>query len=289
MSITTLAVQETLVPTGAGFYLNHMLGIDRLLGLRDARAFCGPGSLKLYKCLRHLILFAALRKGTGSVLARGDWKEVLQRSCGSEEESGEQELYDVLADCSVLVARRDGVERGRDREGMVGGAQDGELRRRALGLRGRLADWRTRWDGDASNAFSEIDAESITEHPALNHPPTILPDLVFSSSTSALLLMLYNTTLIYVLRILTSIHADTQDQQTIVDYTAAQRSALRQICQSMPNFSDATARTDIHSSPVPHWAVQVAGEMLEDDTSDEGRMMKDMLSRKGAGLLAQGL
>jgi len=302
LSVATLAILEALVPTSPKAYLNHMLGLERLLQLRDPTdsKYTSPLSLALYKSVRHMVLFAALTTGRSCVLARREWKAVLRGCCRGEEEGWEQDLFDVLADCTVL-----GV--GRDRlAGEVWGEEEGfrslrdELLRRSLGLRAQLYVWKRRWESDERNVYVETRTIHRAFAPDVN-PPT-LTFFEFSNESVAAMFMLYNTALIHVLHILSSLspqnpgthHTEhpasplfiTQPTSAAHDlppelrdpardeYIAAERSAALNICRCIPYYS---ACAPIHTSPVVHWAVKTAWTTLRRDEFAEGKAMTEYL------------
>ncbi|KAE9375210.1 hypothetical protein N431DRAFT_196415 [Stipitochalara longipes BDJ] len=95
LSVITLALLEYLVPTGSKHYTKHMIALEGLLELRDPSSHCSSKSSGLYKSVRHMVLFACLRTGIPSILAREKWKIFLRAQC-SEEELQEQDLFDIL-------------------------------------------------------------------------------------------------------------------------------------------------------------------------------------------------
>jgi hypothetical protein len=269
VSVITLAVQEMLVPTGSGLFLNHILGLEKFLALRDPQVYCSPRSVGLYKCLRHMLLFAALSSGRSTILAKPQWKAVLMQSCENEEESMEQQLYDVLADCSVLMVELRRIQGDED-------ARVKHLREAVELLREQLRDWRLRWDADESNAPLEL---CTFPQPGIVPQPT---DLVFPKTRSALRLILYNAALLYVLHILSSL----PDQQHFrKDYAAASHSAILEICRSIPSTSDMQSCAAMHGSPVVYIAVDIACKVLRGNDTGEGRMLVGMLSRKSTGVV----
>jgi len=100
LSVTTLALIECVGPTGLKHYLKNMIGLERLLELREPVLYCSPKSCELYKAVRYMILFASLRTGKPSILARAKWKTVLRTNCLDEEMQG-LDLFDTWADCTV--------------------------------------------------------------------------------------------------------------------------------------------------------------------------------------------
>jgi hypothetical protein len=259
VAVTTLAIQETLVPTGTGLFARHMRGLERLLELRDPAAGGGEGTLALYKCLRYMLVYAALMEGRATVLGRAEWKAALMRACVGEEERREQEVYDMLAECCGLVAERDG-------EGDID--MDG-VRRRAQDLYEALQVWRWTWDADPAHSPLE---------PYLASTPT---SLTFSSPHTTFTLLLFNVALIHVLRLLVSLHPSARH-----DYIAATHGAVLEIHRVVPSAENA----ELHVAPVVHCAVQTAREAVQGDGSVEARWLRGLLAggRGGWGGLEKG-
>ncbi len=85
-SVVTLGILELFVSTGAGNYLKHMAGLERLLALRDHSSSISCESSEMYRSLRQMILFAALRSRKASILARPEWKKKLRAYVDSTDE-----------------------------------------------------------------------------------------------------------------------------------------------------------------------------------------------------------
>ncbi|KAF2679469.1 hypothetical protein K458DRAFT_375001 [Lentithecium fluviatile CBS 122367] len=294
LSVATLAILECLVPTGPKTYLSHMIGLEKLLGLRNPEVFCSPLSLELYKSVRHMLIFASLFTGRPSILARPEWKKVLRASC-REDELQEQDLFDVLADCTVLAAARNRLMA--DLQACADGSIDLRARkeRGALSLKRRLRAWRKRWSSDEKNAYSETVMASCQE----SSTPTPLTFFDFATERAAILFMFYNTTLIHVLRILSSLLPKTPSapsDQTLSestsrddrpsrsvweierdDYIAAESSAAINVCRCVPYYTPFAQK---HTSPIVHWAVKTAWETLTNLESAEGNAMMGYLSTK---------
>jgi hypothetical protein len=294
VSVTTLAIQETLVPSGPKFFLNHMLGLEKLLALRDPRLYRSQRTIGLYKCLRHMLLFASLGTGRGSILARPEWKEMFRQACETEQEAQEQQLYDVLADCSVLACARDELCKRweTDEEGPHEDQVD-HIRQRTLALFDHLQAWRTSWDAVPENVPIEVPTamppyhlpKESGSHVGL-HPP---PDFVFLKISSALMLMLYNVATINLLMILTSLPSSSQQEASQGDYVAAIHGAVLEIYRSMPYASTAELQRELHTSPAVHWASQIAQVVLQGDESVEAKWLVGILRWKSTGVALESL
>jgi len=311
LSVATLAILECVVPTGTKNYLNHMIGLERLLELRDPRSRCSPESCELYKSVRHMILFASLRTGKPSILAREEWKTVLRANC-SDEELQEQDLYDVLADCTILAAQLDEMSANLELDLERATHQQEKIKRRALILLSHLSAWRKRWDSDERNSYSETSAALAGVEPTQealgDDSPTPHTIFKFSNESAALMFMLYNTTLIFVLRILASLSLQNLDihsnQQlplqdagysddlwnyTKDEYVAAERLAALEVCRCIPYYAVRKSRLDTDCSPIVHWAVTTAWTTLCGNESAAGRWMMDLLKDKGREVTVKAL
>jgi hypothetical protein len=291
VSVTTLAIQETLVPSGPNHFLNHMSGLEKLIALRDPRLHCSPKTVDLYRCLRHMLLFAALGTGRPTILARHEWKMMLRQCCTHEEQLQEQQLYDVLADCSVLASERDKlftsrIDSGEDIDGQVE-----IIRNSAEHLCEQLQGWRRHWGANPANAYVEIPAHSSIQFENIGMgAPSIAPtELVFANITSALMLMLYNIALINLLKILVSLPSPQRQATPRDDLVAVAHSAVMDLCRCMPNPTNDDFRKELHASPVVHWAIQTARMMLQGDESADAKWLNSMLDRKSAGNLAENM
>ncbi|KAJ6255801.1 hypothetical protein Dda_9411 [Drechslerella dactyloides] len=316
LAVSTLAILECLVPTGPRNYLKHMIGLERLLELRGP-ASCSSISFEIYKSVRHMILFASLRTGRPSILAREEWKRALRANCSSEE-IPEQDLFDVLADCTVLVACRGSIvtdwELGSEKPQTQTRDED-LIRQSALGLLAQLRSWGQRWGTDAGNiptenprSFSRSPAEPNPEASSQPSPAIVMLD--FQNVTAAVMWMFYHTTLIHVLRILNSLPpkppslepCDNPIRTTSADfslhyqcstqasdeYSTAERLAAFEICRCMPYYSSHRP-VDWHQSPIPHWAVTTARTTLCANETAEVRWILDLLQATSPDIVTTGV
>ncbi|KUJ13954.1 uncharacterized protein LY89DRAFT_784788 [Mollisia scopiformis] len=304
LAVVTLALLECFIPTGPNHFLKHMSGLERLLELR------GPGtegysssSSKLGRGARHMILFASLRTGKPSILARPEWKAALRIDCPVEQ-LPEQDLIDILADCTVLVAGSEKIlaNGGLELEGNA--RQRDEIEVKALSLLEQLRAWKRGWDTDLKNAYFETLIAPERVQPTANwtdNSPPFLTIFEFSNDVSATNFMLYHAVTIYILRVLKSITIQTsspmqnysQDptlqKQTKDEYIAAERLAALDVCRAVPYYIGLKAGLDLCHSPVVHMGVITAWITLGGVESAEGKWMMELLNAESREVIAKGL
>lgn len=284
VSVTALAMQEKLVPSSPKAYLNHMLGLEKILMLRDPTTYCASSTVTLYKCLRHMLLFAALCGSRPSLLARPEWKTLLMQYCESEEERQEQQLYDALADISVLFAKTNDLLTTPGSPGEKEEHEVIEVRRKARIVLAELQAWKEHRDANPLNTHFYalpcwVHLQSVKMHQT-DEPLPIPTDLQYSNIHGALILMLYNAALMYVLHVLVTLPSEPNPPQSKQDYMGMIHLAIVQIYRSIPEPLDSKLYADMHVSPAMHWAVHVAYMVLQDDLSREGRWLVNLLDRK---------
>jgi hypothetical protein len=284
VSVTTLAIQETLVPSGPSLFMSHMEGMEKLLALRDPRLHCSPTSVSLYRCLRYMLLFASLTAGTPSILAKSNWKAMFHKHCVNEKEIAEQQLYDILADCSVLAFERGELLKRWEVGGDNLNAQLDDIRHNAQTVYDQLQAWRRHWNTDPANAYIEVPASWISSHsdrrPGNDVGDTAPSDIVFPNTTSALMLMLYNIALINLLKILFSLPIEARYLTFHQDLIAATHSAVLEVYQSLPHASNAEWHKELHAAPIVYWAEQSARMILWGDESAEAKWLMESFNRK---------
>ncbi|KAL7779748.1 hypothetical protein CFE70_009765 [Pyrenophora teres f. teres 0-1] len=289
VSVVVLAMLELYMPSGPRNYLQHMLGLERLLELRDpgSLAHASYRTLELYKGVRHMILIASLRNRSPSIFARPRWKAVL-RTTLSLETPEEQDLHDVLADCSVLIAASDEVADSQHLQTPKKLHRRAEIERKASGLLEVLSSWKDRWDSAESNHYGEEDDAMAISADA----PTGLCTLYrFTTDSVGRMFMLYNTGLIYVHQIYATLATSelafsdvaTSHSCTSGSPHGAIHAAGIEIARSMTDYLQhkrARGETDF-ASPVVQWAVVAAWQALDGSESREGEYMSRMLNGNG--------
>jgi hypothetical protein len=287
VSIITLAIQETLVPSGPNHFVNHMQGMEKILALRDLNSLQSPSTVYLYKCLRHMLLLAALLSGTPTILAKPEWKALLREHSLGEEQLQEQRLFEILADCTVLASERNKLlKTQRDSDEDIS-SQMGSIRDSTEKLCMALRDWRTDWGANPQNAFVEMPANPGSSQSSTGDKEPAYPtEIVFASIKSALMLMLYNITLINLLTVLISLPPSLEQRSSRYELIPLGHSAVLDICRCMPSSMEDELRKELHASPVVYWAVQTARMMLQGDDSARARWLTGYLDRKSAVSLA---
>ncbi|KAG4431310.1 hypothetical protein IFR05_013207 [Cadophora sp. M221] len=205
-AVVTLGILELFVSTGAGNHLKHMAGLERLFALRDHNLSISYESAEMYRSLRQMIIFAALRSRRPSILARPEWKTRLRAHIDSSDELEKQELFDVLADCTVVISARDQIlsDSHISHESMIAGLE--KLKQDALSLLAQLSSWRKRWDSDEKHHPTETPlSDGQLKQKQTDQEEDPLPfttTLEYPSEAIAITTMLYNISLIHVLQIL---------------------------------------------------------------------------------------
>ena len=289
--IVIMAMLEMYMPSGPQNWLKHMLGLERMLELRDPGSliYASSQTLELYKGVRHMILLAALRNRTPSIFARPRWKAVLRTEL-SLETPQEQDLHDVLADCSVLTAASDEIARIWDPYDANCMQRLEQITTTAMNLLASLSMWKEQWDSDALNTRTiETDFEAFRA----GAPPLLQTIYRFYDDTVTRMFMLYNTALIHVLHIMAAtegfqsnahmsssmgpdMHAHVPRTGTKAAIYAAGIETARSILEYMRHRS---LRGDKYfPSPIVQWAVLTAWEALGRNESPEGRWMMRFLS-----------
>lgn len=283
VSVVILAMLEIYMPSGPRNYLKHMLGLERLLELRDPESLANASyaTLELYKGVRHMILIASLRNRSPSIFARPGWKAVL-RTALSLDTPEEQDLHDVLADCSVLIAASDEAADSQSAKSLRILQTRAEIGRKASELLGFLKSWRDRWDSTEGNFYTEEENPTAI---AADVPTKLCTIYRFTNNSVARMFMLYNTALIYVLQIHSALAVSETDSSHAASITnehfqGAIRTAGIEIARSIADYlkqKRARGETDF-ASPVVQWAVLTAWQSLGGTGSREGECMTRMLN-----------
>jgi hypothetical protein len=326
LSVATMAVLECLVPTGSKNYLQHMLGLECLLGSQKPHAYWSSQSTELYKCVRYMILFASIHNKTPSILARPEWKWAFRARCLDFEDTQEQDLFDVLADCTVLISSWNDMSTNQppshvwvERRGIMNSA---------LALLTALRRWKQRWDAQgvklnfSSNFQPHLDSrnpkadDTVPEYFLLNM--TSIGEPINTSET--VMLIFYYMALIQVYEILKcSIPPDQKNDynselntseimtnRTIIDEFVSledlwkadhgtedcivqEREAAVAVCHCVSYYLNRTPHQSKGHSSVLYWAILSAWKVLQGNQSSEARWMMGVITNRAPEILAGGI
>jgi len=308
IAVATLAICELLVPTGPNNSLTHMMGLERLVDLQDPVAFWSSRSPGFCKAVRFMIIVAALKLGKPSILARSDWKRAMRMNATCEELE-EQDLFDVLADCSALLAERDAVILAQNANPSKAREQRDDIERRANCLLLYLRQWRQRWDSRSHLEITTTDTsgsapgvEDSGLQPTHNTVPegSLITVATIPNLPATLMLMLYNLALMYVLQSLAPLPLEdsaTQIQNlpnspqlnTGERHRIGERIAAREACRCIQYYLSVGCRFNASAPPIVHWAFTAAWTKLRRDESVEGAWMRELLTGNGPQVVAEGL
>ncbi|KAF2742812.1 hypothetical protein M011DRAFT_481428 [Sporormia fimetaria CBS 119925] len=111
LTVLTCFLRELHLPTGPdpGQFMKHLQGLEAILELRG---FPAPPlsreTVMLFQTLRSLSILGNLVKGTPSIFAKEQWKQIPTLYSG-EGARVHHALFCILADCTVLVPQRNTV------------------------------------------------------------------------------------------------------------------------------------------------------------------------------------
>ncbi|KAK0344139.1 hypothetical protein LTR91_022694 [Friedmanniomyces endolithicus] len=291
LSVVSLACFETLARTSPGSRIKHTIGLGKLLELRGPAAYCSQKSYQTFNCISALMLATSLNTGNPSILARTEWKAALRARCTlGLHDTREQDLHDLTADCTVLNAEREALLAKCPSDAASTAVARGDIEQRALSLRADLLAWRQQWESDPNNTYTESPSippsESLQPH---GTQATLKPTpYEFHQDSAAIMLMMYNTTLIHLLRILVTPSTQTQNQQHAEDpYRAAEKAAAIEISRCVPYYLNAESREQLGSSPILCWAIIAALRTLGGKGTVEGVWMMEGLGSAVGGDIAR--
>jgi Fungal specific transcription factor domain len=303
LSVIALVLLEAFVPTGRKYYLKHTSGLEKLLELRGPSFHRSPRSRQTLKGVRRMIILASMKKRKPSILAREEWKSIPWMAENVAEQA-EHYLWNVLADYTVLVADHDQtIQNSLDFEDIAYHQQREMIERRAQDLLKRLHEWKKAWDTDdqhshaeASSTLAGVQSVPPCARSALHFQTTF----VFQNPSTATMLMLYNTALIYVVQVLSSLLPANPQVQSSEDssylhpamqnkYAALKRSAALEIYRCIPYYLAHKSQLDTGSLTIAHLAVRTAFQTLGGSGSLDGEWMMHLLNMKRGEVFAKGL
>lgn len=302
LTIVVLALLEGLEPMSPGSYLSHMLALEKLLAMRNVAVGLPISTVRICQGCRHMLVFASLRTRRATILSQVSWKSILRLDCG-EDFLREQDLFDVLADCSALLERSDqstmlactNVQQSNLRHALLHEALS------QLGCLSSLSERRfaeTRDELWLNIGYQQLGLSPVQLQPTESEE-TSLP----ISEGAATELLLYYTALIWVYRLIgdilvkgTSVQAAEMPYNTpdlsvpdSVSCLAAERLAAEAICSCALRYLMTGLARHLNSSPIVHWAVTTAWETLGADSVSSRQIFTQVLEASSGPSIARGL
>ena len=305
LSVVTLGLLETFVPSGQSSWLMHIRGMERLLEIRGPEAHRNPCSRQILQGIRRMLIFGSINTSIPSVLSRPEWK-ALEWKSDVIQKNTDEDLLNILADCPALLNSRDELFNLFEQDQ---GARALELRTRILedgkSLLDDLKKWRQEWGEGLQDALSER-SDSPFEY---SFTPSNSGDLsvstwTFSGPAAATTMMLYFSIHIHVLDTLSSvsilppapltvIRQESLDPQVFpldlgpaaprhFDVIAEQRQYIQRlqiaavnICRIIPYHLSIRTRLDAGSLHIGAMAIKLAWKAFQGDATVEGRWLKE--------------
>lgn len=308
VAVATLAISECLVPSGKNNYLNHMMGLQRLIDLQEPATFWPRQSRGFRIGVRYMILFASTLLKKPCILARPEWKSAMRVGC-SPKELQEQALYDILADCTVLLHKRENIAAPWDIDVARAAQQVREVEDQGRALHARLCVWKRNWDNETTSGTSETSATfpgiASTKSPSASGPtPSMIIGTKVLSRAMVVELILFDLTLLTLLQILVSLPCEplqrdsflrgvTTSQKGIESakeyYASQERLVALETCRCVRSYVEGGQGLDASVPPILHWAIVTALRSLRHDTSVEATWLWDLLTPKGQQVVSNGL
>ncbi|GKT51846.1 uncharacterized protein ColSpa_12027 [Colletotrichum spaethianum] len=268
VAVATLAISECLVPSGKNNYLNHMMGLQKLLDLQDPGTFWPQ------------------------------WKSAM-RVGASPKDLQEQDLYDVLADCTVLLEKREGILATWDLDAATATQQVREVEDHGCALYAQLYNWRKRWNAETARGASGTctifsGVISTSNSPGSDSATSLISGDVLSRKM-VVELVLFDLALLTLMHTLASLpcealHGPQNGAKSLTEYYASQeRRAALETCRCIRSYVEGGQCLDASVPPILHWAIVTAMKSLHHDTSVEAAWLRELVTSKGKQVVEGGL
>lgn len=211
LSVMVLFLYEMLVLSSNNAWIEHALGLGRLIESRGPRSFIEPVQRTLFESNRFIIILASLAANKPTFLSRQEWKTQPWAKRPSEK-NRLHHLLDLFADLATLKAQT--LNYGEDTP-MVPIASTIEQKIH------ELRHWRAAWDAEILLNVAEIPNQCARSRAVL---PTVLH---FPSMYTANTVCLYDAIFIQAVRLL-NITTD----GTFHEYYVQAQHAATEICQA---------------------------------------------------------
>ncbi|KAH8816974.1 hypothetical protein F5884DRAFT_748449 [Xylogone sp. PMI_703] len=295
LSVAILALLERFVPTGRKHYFKHIDGMERLLQLRGPSFHSSPGSYEMYKVIRCILIFASLSMKKLSILAQEEWKSPPTDT--PVEKLKEHALFNILATCTPAVAELHKLTENQELGSQYAVDRCESISRTAHDLLEQLYNWKEGWDNEHKSCQFGVPITSIglrlLGQKECADTATIFPIVyTFTNMSASNILMLYNATLINVLRVLRTVAARFTGIQlnqypinllslpyTENEYVDVEQTAALDICRCIPYHLASESSLGPGSMTVAHFAVRTAWLSLDGSNSLGGQWISDLLQK----------
>lgn len=210
LSVMILFLYEMLVLNSTDGWVEHALGLGKLIHLRGSEAFDNPGRRTLFESNRFIIILASLVAARPTFLSNPEWKTLPWASQpGSKDDM--HALLDILADLATLKSQQLGGWNEWDRLSSEKTALSTAIK--------ELRKWRQQWElanvGDLKMVPNQKNDDGIM--PYILNFPTLYKANAFS---------LYNATYIQAFRLV----ANANDGHLNAEHTRDLHRSAEEIC-----------------------------------------------------------
>jgi hypothetical protein len=204
LSTMILFLYEMLVLSSTDGWIEHALGLGRLIELRGAESFDDTSNRILFESNRFIVILASLITSKPTFLSQNEWKNLPWRT-EPENKNDMHFLLDLLADLATLKALQANT---------CTDVLDPTLRRSLSDVIEDLQLWRASWDA--------VNTERVILSPSHCDDSDVLPHVLwFSSLHKANVFGLYNATYIQGLRLLSNANGGQLSTEEAQDLHAA--------------------------------------------------------------------
>lgn len=254
---------EIFLPTGPSNFLKHQRGIEALMELRGPPTESTGTTAMIFRGLRTLSIIGALADSRPSLCARKEWK---QAPPAQTDEVGMllHRMFDVMADCTLLVSRRNAL-----RSSAAGSEELGLL---LSDVNSVLADLEK-----IHPDLQDFNQRKLNESKDLSKMAKVLK---VANHMSATAYMLYNTVYICIIQIRESISPSP-------DTVALRNAAAIKIAQCLELKEYEKREGAPQSNTISFVATKVAWQALGRFSSPEGRRLARAVKSAVNGVFRQ--
>ncbi|KAF2020475.1 hypothetical protein BU24DRAFT_403585 [Aaosphaeria arxii CBS 175.79] len=262
LTALTCMLLEIFLPTGPNHFLKHIQGIETILELRGPPT-CpySQDTLVLFHGLRVLSIISGLATSRASIYAREEWKNLPRLH---EDDAGQlrHQVFDILADCTQLMSRRDFALQSADPSHRLSVIEDAEC------LFQKLERLHPKWE-----AFNEKEM----------HKPSsdVARKVRIANFRSATVHMLYYTGYILIVEILNTL-------QPSLNNVALRASGADNLMKSveLKLFEQSTGAFE--SNTIGFVATKIAWQAIGGYHTPEGRRLAKLIRKNAKGIFAVG-